>query len=238
MANLRNQAAIITGGGSGIGLAIAAAIVAEGMAVTLAGRDEKKLRLAAAQLEQKGGKVLVVPVDVSVAAHVERLIEKTIKAFGRIDLLVNNAGIFKMAPVVDLAEADWDAIQATNLKGAFLCAKAVLPVMMKQGSGYIINIASVAGKTGFGGASAYCASKFGMIGLTESLLEEAVPHHIRVTAICPGYVATPMTAKVPISPDQMIPPEDIGKLVVDLLQLSPVTVIKEIVVQRIGSIGE
>ena len=238
MANLNNQTAIITGGGSGIGLAIAAALVAEGMAVTLAGRDEKKLRRAAAPFEQKGGKVLVVPTDVAVAVHVERMVAQTMKAFGRIDLLVNNAGIFKMGSAAELAEADWDTVQATNLKGAFLCAKAVLPIMIKQRSGYIINIASVAGKTGFGGASAYCASKFGMIGLTESLLEEAVSHRIRVTAICPGYVATPMTERVPIPPNEMIPPEDIGKLVVDLLHLSPVTVIKEIVVQRTGSIGE
>jgi len=108
--------------------------------------------------------------------------------------------------------------------------------MKRQRSGYVVNIASVAGKTGFGGVSAYSASKFGMIGLTESLLEEGVAHNIRATAICPGYVATPMVADVPVPAEEMIPPEDIGRLVVGLLKLAPVTVIKEIVVQRKGSV--
>ncbi|MEW6324682.1 MAG: SDR family NAD(P)-dependent oxidoreductase [Nitrospirota bacterium] len=237
MAHLRNQAAMITGGGSGIGLAIAEAVATEGMAVALAGRDRKKLEGAAAQLERKGGKALAVATDVSVAADVERLVAQTLKAFGRIDLLVNNAGTYREGAITELTEADWDAVQAVNLKGAFLCAKAVLPAMMKQRAGYIVNIASVAGKHGFGEASAYCASKFGLIGLTESLLEEAIGANIKATAICPGYVNTPMVAGVSLPGSEMIPPEDIGRLVVSLLHLSPNTVIKEIVVDRKGSIG-
>jgi 3-oxoacyl-[acyl-carrier protein] reductase len=234
---LRGQVAIITGGGSGIGLAIAAAVMAEGMAVTLAGRDRKKLERAAAQLGQKDHTVLIVATDVSYAPQVERMVAETLERFGRIDLLVNNAGTYREGEVAELTEADWDTVQAVNLKGAFLCAKAVLPVMKRQRSGYIVNIASVAGKTGFGGAAAYCASKFGMIGLSQSLLEEVVGDRIKVTAICPGYVDTPMVAGVSVPGSEMIPPEDIGRLVVGLLRLSPNTVIKEIVVERKGSIG-
>jgi len=150
---------------------------------------------------------------------------------------VNNAGVGRLKSIADSTEADWDRIQAINLKGTFLCTKAVLPIMKRQRSGYIVNIASVAGKTGFGGAAAYSASKFGMVGLTESLLEEAIEHNIKATAICPGFVATPMVQGAPVPQEEMIPPEDIGKLVVGLLHLSPYTVIKEIVVERKGSIG-
>jgi 3-oxoacyl-[acyl-carrier protein] reductase len=181
--------------------------------------------------------VLAVSTDVAVAAQVEHMVEQTMARFGRIDLLVNNAGTYREGDIDELTEAEWDEVQAVNLKGAFLCTKAVLPVMKRQRSGYVVNIASVAGKTGFGGASAYCASKFGLVGLTESLLEEGVGHNIRATVICPGYVATPMVAGVSVPASEMIPPEDIGRIVVGLLQLAPVTVIKEIVVQRKGAIG-
>lgn len=240
MSHLQNQTALITGGSSGIGLAIASMLLEEGMAVAIAARDKQKLDQARQSLEKtekKGAKVIAIPADVSKAEQVAAFVEQAVDAFGRIDLLVNNAGIARFNPIEDLSEEDWDETQNINLKGAFLCTKAVLPVMKRQGSGYVVNISSVAGKSGFTGASAYCASKFGMIGLTESLLEEAIQHQIRATAICPGYVATPMVSAVPIPQGEMIPPEDIGKLVVGLLHLSPLTIIKEIVVNRKGSIG-
>jgi 3-oxoacyl-[acyl-carrier protein] reductase len=232
-----NHAAVITGGSSGIGLAIARAVAAEGMAVAIAARESKRLKQTAAELEQAGAAVLAVPADVAKAGDVTRLVDLTMARFGRIDLLVNNAGTYREGNIDELTEAEWDEVQGVNLKGAFLCTKAVLPIMKRQRSGYVVNIASVAGKTGFGGSSAYCASKFGMVGLTESLLEEGVGHNIRATVICPGYVDTPMVAGVSVPGSEMIPPEDIGQLVVGLLRLAPVTVIKEIVVQRTGSVG-
>jgi NAD(P)-dependent dehydrogenase (short-subunit alcohol dehydrogenase family) len=207
------------------------------MAVAIAARDRKKLEHAKSQLERNGGKILAVPTDVSVADQVKKLVKQTMDSFGRIDLLVNNAGIGKLKSIEKSTEAEWDEVQAINLKGAFLCTKAVLPIMKRQQSGYIVNIASLAGKMGFGGAAAYSASKFGMVGLTESLLEEAIGDHIRATVICPGYVDTPMVRGGPVPGKGMISPEDIGKLVVGLLHLSPATVIKEIVVQRKGAIG-
>jgi 3-oxoacyl-[acyl-carrier protein] reductase len=240
-----NRAAVITGGSSGIGLAIARAVTAEGMAVAIAARESKRLKQAAAELaalssdasNNRDAAVLAVPADVARAGDVAQLIDQAMARFGRIDLLVNNAGTYREGDIDELTEAQWDEVQAVNLKGAFLCTRAVLPIMKRQRSGYVVNVASVAGKTGFGGSSAYCASKFGMVGLTESLLEEGVGHNIRATVICPGYVDTPMVAGVSVPGWEMIPPEDIGQLVVGLLKLSPVTVIKEIVVQRKGSVG-
>jgi len=209
------------------------------MKVAIAGRDETKLKRTAADLggQADSKRVIAVPTDVSVAAQVDRLINETVKAFGRIDLLVNNAGIGRWASVTDCTEAEWDKVQSINLKGAFLCARGVFPIMKRQGSGYIVNMASLAGKMGFGGMSAYSASKFGMVGLTQSLLEEGIADNIRATVICPGYVATVMVEDSGVPAQEMIPPADIGNLVVGLLHLSPVTVVKEIVVERKGSIG-
>ncbi len=237
MSHLKNSVAIITGAGSGIGFAIASSLVAEGMAVVIAGRDGKKLEGAKNKLEKGGGKVLAVPMDVSVSAQVENLVKRTMDTYERIDLLVNNAGIGKPGSIEQSTETGWDETQAINLKGAFLCTKAVLSIMKRQRSGYVVNISSLAGKMGFGGMAAYSASKFGMVGLTESLLEEAIGDNIRATVICPGFVDTPMVRGASVHAKDMIPPEDIGQLVVGLLHLSPVTVIKEIVVQRKGAIG-
>lgn len=170
-------------------------------------------------------------------ADLTELVRKTLDTFGRIDILVNNAGIGKWGRVSDLSEADWEEVQAINLKGAFLCSKAVLPEMKRRRSGYIVNIPSLSGKEGSAGGSAYSASKFGLMGLSQSLLEEVLPDGIKVTAICPGYVATPMVESVAVPAADMIPPGDIGRLIVELLHLSPVTVIREIVVERKGAVG-
>lgn len=240
MSHLKDQVAVITGGSSGIGFAVAETALSEGMNVTISARNKEKLSNALTELRKQAEReeqVIAIPADVSVAADVERMIRETVRKWNRIDLLVNNAGIGQWAPVEKMTEADWDRIQGVNLKGTFLCSKAVLPVMKQQRSGYIVNISSLAGKEGSGGMAAYSASKFGIIGLTESLLEEAIEQNIRATAICPGYVATPMVAGVSVPPEEMIPPGDIGKIIIGLLHLAPVTVIKEIVVQRRGAIG-
>ncbi|MFQ5597056.1 MAG: SDR family oxidoreductase [Nitrospiria bacterium] len=236
MSHLKGQVALVTGGSSGIGFSIASALIEEGMVVAMMARDAKRLEKAAAQLRDAGGEVIALPGDVSKAEAVKRFVQEVVDEKGRIDLLVNNAGIYINGAIDTLSESDWDAVQNINLKGAFLCTQAVLPIMRKRQSGYVINISSVAGKMGFGEASAYCASKFGMMALTESLLEEAVGDHIRSTAICPGYVATPMVAAVDIPQEEMIPPGDIALLVKDLLHLSKQTIIKELVVNRTSAI--
>ena len=238
MSQLQGQVALVTGGSSGIGFAIAEMLISEGMTVAITARNRSRLDAAAETLRQAGGRIIASPADVSRAADVAAFVAQVAEEAGRIDVLVNNAGIFKHGLIAEMPEDDWDAVQAVNLKGAFLFTKAVLPVMRRRHAGYVVNISSVAGKRGFGGAAAYCASKFGMIALTESLLEEAIRDHIRATAICPGYVATPMVESVNIPQEEMIPPEDIAKLVRMLLHLAPHTVIREIVLNRAGAVDE
>jgi 3-oxoacyl-[acyl-carrier protein] reductase len=239
MSHLKDQVALVTGGSSGIGLAVARTALSEGMRVAIAARNKERLSRARAALQKEAkekDRVLAIPADVAVASQVEAMVRETVDAWGRIDLLVNSAGIGQWAPIEETGEADWDRTLGINLKGTFLCAKAVLPGMKRRRSGYIVNIASLAGKQGMEDASAYSASKFGVIGLTESLLAEAIGHGIRATAICPAYVATPMVEGAPVPKEEMIPPEDIGKIIIGLLHLAPVTVIKEIVVRRRGAI--
>jgi NAD(P)-dependent dehydrogenase (short-subunit alcohol dehydrogenase family) len=235
MDDLSTQAAVITGGGSGIGLAIAGALAREGMAVMITGRSDGKLQHAREKLRGLRGRVCSLAGDVADARHVQHLIDHTLESFGRIDLLVNNAGIGRRdehRSIAEASEAEWDRMLAINLKSAFLCTKAVLPAMTRQGSGYVINIASRAGRHSIRGAAPYSAAKAGMIALTQNLILEASSHNIRGTAICPGYVATPMVGDVAVPREDMIPPDDIGGLVLALLRLSPAAVIKEIVIER------
>ena len=239
MSSLKDQVAIVTGGSSGIGLAICREFLAEGMYVVIAARDQNKLSKALKELKSRTkfkDHLIAIPTDVSNANDVNELVKTTIETWDRIDVLVNDAGIGFWSKIDECKESEWERVLAVNLKGTFLCTKAVLPLMKRQRSGYIFNISSLAGKVGMGGAAAYSASKFGIVGLTQSLLDEVIDHSIRATVICPGFVATPMVAGASVPTEEMIPPTDIGKLVVNLLNLSPVTVIKEIVVQRRGAI--
>ncbi len=237
MSHLKDQVAIVTGGSSGIGLAIARAFVQEGMRVTIAARDKHRLGQAVLQLKSRSagdGAVLALQTDVSQANEVQQMVLQTLDHFGRLDVLVNNAGIGWMARLDELEEKDWDKILNINLKGVFLCTRAVLPEMKHRRCGYIVNISSIAGKEGFSGGGAYCASKFGVMALTETLLEEAKSYNIRATAICPGYVDTPMVAGVPVPASEMIRPEDIAQTVLYLLHLSENAVVREIVMTRTG----
>lgn len=237
--NVQGRVAIVTGGSGGIGYAIAESLLEEGMSVAIAAREESRLTEALKKLKDRfknNDGIISIPTDVSKNKEVKDMVEKVLRTWGRIDLLVNNAGIGRWSSIEECEEPDWDQVLSINLKGTFLCSKAVLPHMKRQLTGYIVNISSIAGKVGMGGAPAYSASKFGIVGLTQSLLEEAIEYNVRATVICPGFVATPMVAGASVPPEEMIPPSDIGKLVTSLLNLSPVTVIKEIVVQRRGAI--
>jgi len=238
MSHLKDQVAIVTGGSSGIGLAIARAFVQEGMRVTIAARDKRRLDKAVSQLKRSSSRedaVLSIPTDVSRADEVQRMVRQTLDQFGRVDVLVNNAGIGRLAPLDELKEKDWDEILDINLKGVFLCTQAVLPEMKRRRCGYVVNISSIAGKEGFAGGGAYCASKFGVMALTQTLLEEAMSYNIRATAICPGYVDTPMVTGVPVPANEMIRPEDIAQSVLYLLHLSEYAVVREIVMTRKGA---
>jgi 3-oxoacyl-[acyl-carrier protein] reductase len=238
MSRLKGHVAIITGGSSGIGFAIARAFLQEGMRVTISGRDQQRLDHAVSQLKSGPATdetVLAVRSDVSKSNQVQQMVSQTMDRFGRVDVLVNNAGIGRMGPLDELKEKDWDEILNINLKGVFLCIQAVLPEMKRRRRGYIVNISSIAGKEGFAGGGAYCASKFGVMALTQTLLEEAKLHNIRATAICPGYVDTPMVAAAPVPGSDMIRPEDIARTILYLLSLSEKAVVREIVMTRMGA---
>ena len=175
-----------------------------------------------------------MPVDVAKKEAVDYWIQRVIDRFGRIDVLVNNAGVGQTSEIEKITEGQWNYQLDTNLKGAFFCIQAVLPHMKKQQEGYIINISSICGKSGVQNLAAYSASKSGLIALSDSLRLEVEQYNIKVTAICPSYVATPMVAKAPVPQNQMSQPDDISQIILMLLALSDYAVIKEVVLTRKG----
>jgi ketoreductase len=238
--NERNTTALVTGGTSGIGLAIGRALLECGWKVAICGRDEAKLSRARDELTRAcpeirdrlhGG-----TVDVSSADQVRSWVGEACDRLGAPALLVNNAGVGASGAVSELDESTWDRALDINLKGTFLCTREVLPRMRAGGGGWIVNIASVAGKKGMPRSSAYSASKFGVVGFTEALGREQAAHGIRATAICPGYVSTPMVAGAPVPASEMIRPEDVAATVLYLLELGPNVAVREIVLDRLGAL--
>ena len=194
---LENKAAIVTGGGGGIGRAIALKFSREGAAVVLAGPTEEKIKAVEAEIRNGGGRALAVRADVADEASVKQIVSAALDSFGQIDILVNNAGVAgPTALVPDISREEWDRTFGINLTGAFLCAKHALPHMIQRGSGCIINITSIAGLQAYAYRSPYCASKWGMIGLTQTLAEEGGRHGITANAIAPGPVRGPRIERV------------------------------------------
>lgn len=195
---LQGAVAIVTGGARGIGRGIAYELAREGVRVaiadlptTSADRDE-----TIAGIKALGSDAIAVDVDVRDFAQCQAMVQGAIDKWGQVDILVNNAGVIKVGPVFMFGEEDWDLIQDVNVKGTFLCSKAVAPHMMQRRAGRIVNLASMAGKTGRAGASSYCASKFAVIGFTQALAEEMGQFDVTVNAVCPGEVDTYMWQEV------------------------------------------
>ena len=189
---LADKVAIITGGNSGIGKATAELFAREGARVCITGRNEKRCREVVAEINKTGGQAVFVIADVRSPDECRKTVEATLEAFGRVDILFNNAGVYFPDNAVDCSEEEWDLTIDINLKGTFLMSKFVLPSMIKQGSGVIINNASGWGIVGGNEAVSYCASKGGVVLMTKAMAIDHADQGIRVNCLCPGDVKTPM----------------------------------------------
>lgn len=197
MFRLDGQTAFITGGATGIGRAISELFSQVGARVAVVSRRVPQGEDIVNRIRQLGGEAIHVSADITLAGDVKRAVEATLATFNRIDVLVNNAGIMKRASVTETDEDDWDEVLETNLKGAFLCSKHVVPHMIERGGGSVVNIAAVHGiKGGIGNTAAYGASKGGLVTLTKSMAVKYGPHNVRVNTICPGFVPTEMNRQL------------------------------------------
>ena len=194
MANLQGRIALVTGASQGIGRACALELARAGATVALAARNESKLAETAAVIEAAGGKGAVFALDVASADSIAMGARTVLETFGKVEILVNNAGITRDGLVLRMKRPDWDDVLQTNLTGAFLLTQALLGAMLRNRWGRIINITSVVGRTGQAGQVNYAASKAGLIGMTRSLAREVASRSITVNAVAPGYIETPMTA--------------------------------------------
>ena len=215
---MTGKVAIVTGAGRGIGKAIALALSQAGSRVVLAARSELELRAVAEEIGGKNGEALVVPTDLTRDEDMERLVKQTLEEWDSIDFLVNNAGWGKTAPVVNARTEDWDRTFQVNLRAPMVLSRLVLPTLIEKGEGAIINIGSVSGRVGQANTAAYSASKFGLIGFSESLFEEVREYGIKVAVILPGFVDTPMIPPARrLDRSKMIRPEDIAQTVLFVL---------------------
>ena len=231
---LEGRVAIVTGGGRGIGRAVALALAQEGAAVAVAARSQDELAETARLVREGGGRAIAVPTDIRRREHVQALVATTVAELGPVDILVNNAGVARFAPVAEATEEDWRMMFEVNLMGALLCTQAVLPSMMERRRGWIINISSSAGIKGYVNQSGYCASKHGLLGFSKALALETQPHGIRVHAICPGAVDTRMarTHRNIDDPGDWMQPEEVAATVVFLASMEGVAMIDNVVMRR------
>jgi 3-oxoacyl-[acyl-carrier protein] reductase len=228
---LDGKIALVTGASRGIGLAIARRLASMGVRVGLCGRDAKRLESAANDCRRAGSEAVAVSADITRTDEIAKLVEATERALGPIEILVNNAGIGYFAPVQDSDTSKWDDVLDTNLKAVFLLSHAVAPGMMRMGSGHIVNIASLAGKNVFAGGAVYCASKWGLLGLTGCMAEDLRAHGIRVSAICPGSVATDFSSPSGRDTSKMLQPDDVAHAVAAILTQAPKSFISEVLMR-------
>ncbi len=211
------KVAFVTGAANGIGRAAALAFAREGAGVVVADVSERGNRETARLVEEAGGRALAVRCDVSRAEDVKAALDRTIEVFGRLDYAFNNAGVEQpVAPVADITEEEWDRIVSVDLRGVFLCMKHEIPLMLRHGGSAIVNTSSGAGVKGFAGQAAYCAAKHGVVGLTRAAALDYAKANIRVNAVCPGIIETPMMDRfsggTPEGRERVIAQEPVGRM--------------------------
>lgn len=225
------ELAVVTGATSGIGKALTEGLADRGAAVAICSRDRLGVEHLAAELRQEGSKALGVDCDVRDEAQVQAFAERVLREVGTPTILINNAGVGRFAPVAEMSLDTWDEVFDVNLRGMFLVTRAFLPAMLAKGRGAIVNMSSLAGRNGFAGGAAYCASKHGVLGFSKSLMMEVRQRGIRVIAVCPGSVNTPFFDDgTPFQPnrEKILAPEDVARVVLDALELNERATVSEI----------
>ena len=230
MVSIENQIAVVTGAGRGIGRAIAIELGKLGARVVLAARSRTELEDTARVI---GAPASVIPTDVRKKEDLEKLFEQVAFASGPVDILVNAAGLGIFGPVIDFKDEDFETLIETNLRGIFFACRLVLPSMIERKRGHMVNIASIAGKVGSANRAVYCASKFAVVGFTESLAEEVRQHGIRAAVICPGSTDTRFSPKETSGKarDKMLRPEDVAHAVRTIVTQEPNSFISEILMR-------
>jgi 3-oxoacyl-[acyl-carrier protein] reductase len=227
---LAGKVALVTGGAQGIGKAVALLLARNGADIAVSDINLEKAKETVKEVQALGRKALAIKADVATSGDVEKMVDAILSQFGKVDILINNAGIARDKLILRMTEEDWDAVLNINLKGTFNCTKAVVRHMSKQKSGKIVNIASVVGEMGNAGQGNYAASKAGVIGFTKTIAREFAQRGINVNAIAPGYIETPMTDALPdkvkeelkrmIPLDRLGKPEDVAEAVLFLVSES------------------
>ena len=230
MESLSGKNALITGAGKGIGKALAIALAKEGVNVALLARTASDLQAVADEVENEGVKAIIAVADVSDIKSVNTAVESAEASLGSIDILINNAGIAAFGTFMELSPEEWEKILKVNLFGPYYTTRAVLPSMIERKTGDIVNISSTAGLKGAAQTSAYSASKFGLIGLSESLMQEVRKHNIRVTTLAPSTVATELAFDLKLTdgnPEKVMQAEDFAELIVSQLKLNRRVFVKD-----------
>jgi 3-oxoacyl-[acyl-carrier protein] reductase len=226
------QVAVVTGAGRGIGAAIAENLASLGATVVLCGRTEKPLRDTASRISANAGDAQVKTCDVGNLDSVQEFADWVSKTLGRVDVLVNNAGIGAFSgPLHEMTPEAWEKVLNTNLRGVFYCIRSFAPMMIAAKSGHIINISSLAGKNALPNGAAYAASKWGLNGLSYSVAEELRAHKIRVSVVCPGSVDTELSPHEGKNLSKMLKPDDVAHVVGMLVQQAPQSFVSEVLIR-------
>ncbi len=230
--DIKNKIALVTGASKGIGRETALALAREGAHIAISARSEELLQEVAGEIHAAGSKALVFPGDMSDEKAIAEFVETTIAEFGRLDILINNAGVGIFGPIAELSTEDWDTMFNLNMRGVFLMTRTCLPHLRAAGESVVVNVASLAGKNAFVGGGGYAATKHALLGFSRCLMLEERQHGLRVLAICPGSVNTPFNIDRSPADDprrrRIIQPEDVAATIVHMIRMPQHTMISEI----------